>query len=122
MVFTVTVEEVPGATFVTVTNPVPLMDTDPEAVAVPPQLYEALWLEICTVNPFAVGLGVPNVGVSAAPVIEEPEVEPDPWGKPDLLVRTVTVDDVPGGRLDTVTSPVPLIDAVPEAVADADHE
>jgi hypothetical protein len=42
VVLTVTVEEVPGATFVTVTNPVPLMDTDPEAVAVPPQLYEAL--------------------------------------------------------------------------------
>ena len=62
------------------------------------------------------------MGVSAAPVIEEPEVEPDPWGKPDLLVSTVTVDDVPGGRLEIVMSPVPLIDAVPEAVADADHE
>jgi hypothetical protein len=41
-VFTVTVEEVPGATFETVTNPVPLIDTEPKAVAVPPQLYEAL--------------------------------------------------------------------------------
>jgi hypothetical protein len=79
-------------------------------------------LEIWTVKPFAVGLGVPNVGVSAAPVIEDAVVEPDPWGKPDLLVRTVTVDDVPGGRLETVTSPLPLIDVVPEAVADAVQE
>jgi hypothetical protein len=55
-------------------------------------------------------------------VIEDPEVEPDPWGKPDLLVKTVKVEDVPGGKLDTVTRPEPLIDVVPEAVADADQE
>jgi hypothetical protein len=41
-VLTVTVEEVPGATFVTVTKPVPLIDTKPEAVADPLQLNEAL--------------------------------------------------------------------------------
>jgi hypothetical protein len=54
--------------------------------------------------------------------MEVPVVDHDPWGKPDLLVRTVTVDDVPGGRLETVTSPLPLIDVVPEAVADAVQE
>lgn len=65
---------------------------------------------------------MPKVGVRAAPVIEVPIVDPDPWGKPDLFVRTVRVEDVPGGRLDTVTIPVPLIDVVPEAVADEDQE
>jgi hypothetical protein len=54
--------------------------------------------------------------------MEVPVVDLDPWGKPNLLVRTVTVEDVPGGRLDTVTSPLPLIDVVPEAVAEADQE
>ena len=72
-------------------------------------------------KPFAVGLGVPKVGVRAAPVIEDPEVEAEPWGKPDLLVRTVTVEEVPGGKLETVTSPVPLIDVVADAVAEADQ-
>jgi hypothetical protein len=35
VVRTVSVDEVTGATFVTVTNPVSLMATDPEVVAVP---------------------------------------------------------------------------------------
>jgi len=79
-------------------------------------------LEIWTVNPLAVGLGVPKVGVRAAPVIELPVVELDPWGKPDRLVKTVKVDDVPGGRFDTVTNPELLMDEEAFAVADVVQE
>ena len=42
VVLTVSVDEVTGATFVTVTSPVPLMATEPEDVAVPVHEYEAL--------------------------------------------------------------------------------
>jgi hypothetical protein len=79
-------------------------------------------LDICTVKPFVVGVGVPNVGVRAAPVMEVPISSPDPSGKPDLIVRTVTVDDVPGGKLETVTRPELSIDDMAFAVADVVHE
>ena len=41
VVVIVAVELVPGATLVTVTKPVPLMATVPDAVAVPAQVYKA---------------------------------------------------------------------------------
>ena len=37
----VAIELVPGATPVTVTRPVPLIDTEPDAVAVPAHVYKA---------------------------------------------------------------------------------
>ena len=42
VVVIVAVEFVPGATLVTVTRPVPLTTTVPDAVAVPAQVYKAL--------------------------------------------------------------------------------
>ena len=42
VVVIVAVELVPGATLVTVTKPVPLMATVPDAVAVPAHVYKAL--------------------------------------------------------------------------------
>ena len=42
VVVIVAVEDVPGATPVTVTSPVPLIATDPLAVALPSHVYEAL--------------------------------------------------------------------------------
>ena len=42
VVVMVAVELVPGATLVTVTKPVPLTTTVPDAVAVPAQVYKAL--------------------------------------------------------------------------------
>ena len=53
-------------------------------------------MEICTVNPLAVGVGAPNVGVRAAPVIEVADTDAEPLGNPDLEVFTVNVEDVPG--------------------------
>ena len=41
VVVIVAVELVPGATLVTVTKPEPLIATDPDAVAVPAQVYKA---------------------------------------------------------------------------------
>ena len=42
VVVIVAVELVPGATLVTVTKPVPLTTTEPDAVAVPAHVYKAL--------------------------------------------------------------------------------
>ena len=42
VVVIVAVELVPAATLVTVTSPVPLTTTEPDAVAVPAHVYEAL--------------------------------------------------------------------------------
>ena len=50
----------------TVTKPVSLTATEPFSVAVPDHVYPALKLDICTVKPVAVAVGVPNVGVSVA--------------------------------------------------------
>jgi hypothetical protein len=69
-----------------------------------------------------VGVGVAKVGTSAAPVIEVPETDPEPWGKLVLFVKIVNVEVVPGARFETVTKPVPLIDTVPEAVAEPVQE
>jgi hypothetical protein len=53
-------------------------------------------LEICTVKPLAVGVGVSNVGVRAAPVMEVADTDAEPLGNPNLEVFTVNVEDVPG--------------------------
>jgi hypothetical protein len=39
-----------------------------------------------------------------------------------LFVKIVNVEVVPGARFETVTKPVPLIDTVPEAVAEPVQE
>ena len=62
----VAVDAVPPATPVTVTRPLPLIATLPDAVAVPAQVKSASWLEICTVKPVVVGVGEPNVGTQDA--------------------------------------------------------
>ena len=62
----VVVDAVPPATPVTVTRPLPLIATLPDAVAVPAQVKSASWFEICTVKPAVVGVGEPNVGAQDA--------------------------------------------------------
>jgi hypothetical protein len=55
-------------------------------------------------------------------VIEELVIEKEPGGYPDRVVFTVTLEEVPGGKFETVTSPDPSTTAVPDAVAVAVHE
>jgi hypothetical protein len=45
----------------------------------------------------------------------------EPSKYPVLRVWIVTVDEVPGATFETVTSPDPLMDTVPEAVAEPDQ-
>jgi len=66
VVVMVAVDAVPPTTPVTVTRPLPLIATMPDAGAVPAQAKLASWFEICTVKPFAVGNGEPNVGTQDA--------------------------------------------------------
>ena len=66
VVVIVAVELVPGATPVTVTKPVPLMATVPDAVAVPAHAWAESKFVICTVKPVAVDVVAPNIGVNAA--------------------------------------------------------
>jgi hypothetical protein len=74
VVVTVTVNDVPAATPVTVTRPVPLIDTMPDAVAVqnvtPNQMKAASWLLIWTMKPSAVAVAAPKAGVCAAPTLD----------------------------------------------------
>ena len=79
----VAVDEVSGATPVTVTRPVPLTATVPDAVAVPDHVKAASKFVICTVKPSAVGVGMPNSasragasGVTAFDAADASEVPP----------------------------------------------
>ena len=76
-----------------------------------------------TVKPSGVGVTVPKVGVSAAPVIDVAETEALPSVWLTLLVATTTVAEVPGATPVTVTRPVPLMLATAPAgaVAVASH-
>ena len=62
-------------------------------------------------------VGVPKVGVRAAPVVEVAVTVALPPVYPVLVVVIVAVDDVPGATPVTVTKPVPLIATDPDAVA-----
>jgi hypothetical protein len=118
-----TVDAVPGLTFVTVINPVPLIVAEALCIElVADQVKEALKLVICNWNPVAVRVSTPNVGVNAFPVIELIEFDVAvPVSKPVRVTVIWTVDAVPGFTFVTVINPVPLIVAVAlskELVAD----
>ena len=72
---------------------------------------------ICTVKPSAVAVGLPNVGVNAAPTTDVSETSAVPPVYPVLVVVIVAVEIVPAATPVTVTRPVLLIDTVPDAVA-----
>ena len=75
---------------------------------------------ICTVKPVAVAVGVPNVGVTAAPreVAVTCAVPPT---YPVLVVVIVAVELVPAATPVTVTKPVLLTTTEPDAVAVPAH-
>ena len=76
---------------------------------------------ICTVKPVAVAVGVPNVGVNAAPTTDVAVTVFEPPVYPVRVVVIVAVELVPGATLVTVTRPVPLTTTVPDAVAVPAH-
>ncbi len=76
---------------------------------------------IWTVKPLAVAVGVPNVGVNAAPTSDVAVTVFEPPVYPVRVVVIVAVELVPGATLVTVTKPVPLTTAVPDAVAVPAH-
>ena len=112
----IAVELVPAATPVTVTKPVPLTTTMPDAVAVPAHVYKASWLVICTVKPAAVRVGAPNIGVSAE-ASDCAMTGADPPTYPVLAVVIVAVELVAAATRVTVTKPLPLTNTTPDAVA-----
>ncbi len=76
---------------------------------------------IWTVKPLAVAVGVPNVGVNAAPTSDVAVTVFEPPVYPVRVVVIVAVELVPGATLVTVTKPVPLTTTVPDAVAVPAH-
>ncbi len=76
---------------------------------------------ICTVKPSAVAVVAPNVGVNAAPTSDVAVTVFEPPVYPVRVVVIVAVELVPGATLVTVTKPVPLTTAVPDAVAVPAH-
>ena len=75
----------------------------------------------CTVKPSAVAVGVPNVGVNAAPTTEVAVTVFEPPAYPVRVVVIVAVELVPGATPVTVTKPVPLTTTEPDAVAVPAH-
>ena len=75
----------------------------------------------CTVKPSAVAVGVPNVGVNAAPTTDVAVTVFVPPVYPVLVVVIVAVELIPGATPVTVTRPVPLMATVPDAVAVPAH-
>ena len=73
---------------------------------------------ICTVKPFVVGVGVPKVGVNAAPTTEVAVTGAVPLGYPVLVVVIIAVELVPAVTPVTVTKPVPLPVSVTTTVPD----
>ena len=80
---------------------------------------------IGTVKPSAVAVGVPKVGVNAAPTTEVAVTGAEPPVYPVLVVVMVAVELVPAATPVTVTKPVPLpvsvTITVPDAVAVPPH-
>ena len=75
----------------------------------------------CTVKPSAVAVGVPNVGVNAAPTTEVAVTVFEPPVYPVRVVVIVAVELVPGATPVTVTKPEPLMATEPDAVAVPAH-
>ena len=75
---------------------------------------------ICTVKPFAVLIGVPNVGVNAA-ASDVAVTGAEPPTVFALVVVIVAVELVAAATPVTVTKPVLLIDTKPDDVADPAH-
>ena len=75
----------------------------------------------CTVKPSAVAVGLPNVGVNAAPSSEVALTCAVPPTYPVLVVVIVAVELVLAATLVTVTKPVLLTTTVPDAVAVPAH-
>jgi len=78
-------------------------------------------LLICTVNPVAVAVVLPNVGVNAVPTSDVAVTGAEPPTYPVLVVVIVAIELVPGATPVTVTKPVPLTTTVPDAVAVPAH-
>ena len=76
---------------------------------------------ITTVKPSAVAVGVPNVGVNAAPTTDVAVTVFEPPVYPVRVVVIVAVELVPGATLVTVTKPEPLMATEPDAVAVPAH-
>jgi hypothetical protein len=76
---------------------------------------------IDTVKPSAVAVGVPNVGVNAAPTTDVAVTVFEPPVYPVRVVVIVAVELVPGATLVTVTKPEPLMATEPDAVAVPAH-
>ena len=75
---------------------------------------------ICTVNPSAVAVVLPNVGVNAT-ASEVAVTGAVPPAYPVLVVVIVAVELVAAATPVTVTNPVPLTTNVPDAVAVPAH-
>ena len=75
----------------------------------------------CTVNPSAVAVVLPNVGVNAAPTTDVAVTVFEPPVYPVLVVVIVAVELVPGATPVTVTKPEPLTTTAPDAVAVPAH-
>ena len=76
---------------------------------------------ITTVKPSVVAVGVPKVGVNAAPTTEVAVTGAEPPVYPVLVVVIVAVELVPGATPVTVTKPVLLTNNKPDAVAVPAH-
>ena len=77
-------------------------------------------MTICTVKPSAVAVGVPNVGVNAAPSdVSVTGAEPPVY--PLRVVVIVAVELVPAATPVTVTRPETLTTTVPDAVTVPAH-
>ena len=61
---------------------------------------------ICTVNPVAVAVGVPNIGVSAGPIAARADTVADSVVYSSRIELTVTEACVKGASPLTVTTPV----------------
>ncbi len=72
-------------------------------------------------KPSAVAVGVPNVGVNAAPTTDVAVTVAVPPVYPALVVVIVAVELVLGATPVTVTKPEPLMATVPDAVAVPAH-
>ena len=75
----------------------------------------------CTVKPSAVAVGLPNVGVNAAPTTDVAVTVFEPPVYPVRVVVMVAVELVPGATPVTVTKPEPLMATEPDAVAVPAH-
>ena len=89
------------------------MLTDFPRELVTDQVVAVSKLVIVMVKPSSVDVGEPKVGTFAAPMSELMDDEVAvPVSYPIRVVRTVTVDNVPGLTPVTVIRPVPLIDTL----------